>query len=287
MRCRQLAALFCPAERRLQWEARCHAAYRQHGMMPAFAGMMSCRQLTALYLAAEFGGENGRAIARHEIGGGGVAASPTGCRKGRLEASLPTAGQSAGGISAPPVGGTAAWGAGLRTPIGVLCEPPGRAARGMVPLGMVPPIGGTVPEGGLCRRRIRRRTRVAGLIWSAYGPTVPSRPDMVGLWADGSRPAVPARRGSARHSGPAGTGIGSGGSKTRPGAVVPGWPSEPWPVCRHTTHQGYAPGPPPGGKGCGVLRLVIPGGRPYLPSGILRIWRNSKIPDGLSPAASH
>ena len=56
MRCRQLAALFCPAERRLQWEARCHAADRQHGMMPAFAGMMSCRQLTALYLAAGSGG---------------------------------------------------------------------------------------------------------------------------------------------------------------------------------------------------------------------------------------
>ena len=77
MRCRQLAALFCPAERRLQWEARCHAAYRQHGMMPAFAGMMSCRQLTALYLAAGFGG--GKAV-------------PGGCparRRGRSSAARP------------------------------------------------------------------------------------------------------------------------------------------------------------------------------------------------------
>ena len=45
-------------------------AYRQHGMTPAFAGMMSCRQLRALYLAAGFGGGNGRAIARHGVGGG-------------------------------------------------------------------------------------------------------------------------------------------------------------------------------------------------------------------------
>ena len=96
------------------------------------------------------------------------------------------------------------------------------------------------------------RRFLAGLIWSAYGPTVPGLRFRPGADPPGTvaRP-VPGSAAAA--------------AKTRPGAVVPGWPSEPWPVCRHMTHQGYAPGPPPGGEG---LRCVTSchSRRPTLPT---------------------
>ena len=120
MRCRQLAALFCPAERRLQWEARCHAAYRQHGMMPAFAGMMSCRQLTALYLAAGSGRrKSGAGRSPGTASGGGRGGIPAGMPQG-TPGGVPAYRQptgrrhfsaaGSGGIPAPPTGAASTWG---------------------------------------------------------------------------------------------------------------------------------------------------------------------------------
>ena len=88
---------------------------------------------------------------RLTLGGGGVAASPTGCRKGRLGASLHTAGRLAGGILVPP--DPAAFrrrqpaapqpgGRFLGTPMGVLGFPPLGGFRRRP--GTVPPIGGMV-----------------------------------------------------------------------------------------------------------------------------------------------
>ena len=68
-------ARYCPAE----WCRRLGAAYRRHGMW--------CRLLAARCLAAGFGGGNGRAIARHGVGGGGGVAKPCRALRGRLGAS--------------------------------------------------------------------------------------------------------------------------------------------------------------------------------------------------------
>ena len=162
--------------------------------MPAFAGMMSCRQLTALYLAAGSGG--GKAVpgnrpARRRGGRSGI---PNGMPQG-TPTGIPAGTAGSGGIPAPPTGAASTGGRFLGTPMGVLCEPPfggfWRRERclQLQARGMVPPcwaarfFGGTVS----CRQLTARCRAAAGF----------------GGGHAGRRPIGRRKRGGARQ-GPAG-----------------------------------------------------------------------------------